>query len=221
MADLMAVARRAGVEERRDAMFAGRHINTTEDRAVLHVALRMPRARHPRGRRAGRGGRCPRRCSTGWERWPRPSAPGDGPGHRRADHRRGQHRHRRLGPRSGHGLRGAARLRHSRHRVPVRLQHRSGRPLQQDPRPRSGRDPVRGQLEDLHHPGDADQRRRGPAVVARRAWAPGRRGGPPLRGRVHQRGGGPRVRHRPGQHVRLLGLGRGPLLLRLGHRLLA
>jgi len=40
---LMAVARRAGVEERRDAMFAGEHINTTEDRAVLHVALRMPR----------------------------------------------------------------------------------------------------------------------------------------------------------------------------------
>ncbi|MGO8873937.1 MAG: glucose-6-phosphate isomerase, partial [Acidimicrobiales bacterium] len=40
---LTAVARRAGVEERRDAMFAGRHINTTEERAVLHVALRMPR----------------------------------------------------------------------------------------------------------------------------------------------------------------------------------
>ena len=43
LAALMAVARRAGVGERRDAMFAGRHINTTEDRAVLHVALRMPR----------------------------------------------------------------------------------------------------------------------------------------------------------------------------------
>jgi glucose-6-phosphate isomerase len=40
---LMALARRAGVEEHRDAMFAGRHINTTEDRAVLHVVLRMPR----------------------------------------------------------------------------------------------------------------------------------------------------------------------------------
>ncbi len=40
---LAAVARRAGVEQRRDAMFAGRQINTTEDRAVLHVALRMPR----------------------------------------------------------------------------------------------------------------------------------------------------------------------------------
>src|SRR6185437_4815665 len=40
---LMAVARAARVEERRDAMFRGEHINTTEDRAVLHVALRMPR----------------------------------------------------------------------------------------------------------------------------------------------------------------------------------
>jgi glucose-6-phosphate isomerase len=39
---LMAVARAAAVEARRDAMFAGQHINTTEDRAVLHVALRMP-----------------------------------------------------------------------------------------------------------------------------------------------------------------------------------
>jgi glucose-6-phosphate isomerase len=39
---LMSVARAAGVEARRDAMFAGAHINSTEDRAVLHVALRMP-----------------------------------------------------------------------------------------------------------------------------------------------------------------------------------
>ena len=39
---LVDVARAAGVEARRDAMFAGEHINTTEDRAVLHVALRMP-----------------------------------------------------------------------------------------------------------------------------------------------------------------------------------
>jgi glucose-6-phosphate isomerase len=29
--------------ERRDAMFAGQHINVSENRAVLHVALRMPR----------------------------------------------------------------------------------------------------------------------------------------------------------------------------------
>jgi glucose-6-phosphate isomerase len=40
---LVALANRAGLRERIDAMFAGEHINTTEDRAVLHVALRMPR----------------------------------------------------------------------------------------------------------------------------------------------------------------------------------
>jgi glucose-6-phosphate isomerase len=34
------LARAAGVEERRDAMFAGQPINVTERRAVLHVALR-------------------------------------------------------------------------------------------------------------------------------------------------------------------------------------
>ncbi len=37
------LARRAGVEDLRDAMFRGDHINVTEDRAVLHVALRSPR----------------------------------------------------------------------------------------------------------------------------------------------------------------------------------
>jgi glucose-6-phosphate isomerase len=37
---LEALAKAAGVEERRAAMFAGEHINTTEDRAVLHTALR-------------------------------------------------------------------------------------------------------------------------------------------------------------------------------------
>jgi glucose-6-phosphate isomerase len=30
-------------EQRRDEMFAGVHINTSEDRAVLHTALRLPR----------------------------------------------------------------------------------------------------------------------------------------------------------------------------------
>ncbi|HEY3942281.1 MAG TPA: glucose-6-phosphate isomerase [Acidimicrobiales bacterium] len=40
---LVALGRRAGVAERRDAMFAGAPINTTERRAVLHVALRMAR----------------------------------------------------------------------------------------------------------------------------------------------------------------------------------
>jgi glucose-6-phosphate isomerase len=42
MDTLIALATRVGVERWRDAMFAGEHINTTEDRAVLHVALRLP-----------------------------------------------------------------------------------------------------------------------------------------------------------------------------------
>jgi glucose-6-phosphate isomerase len=40
---LVDLAAESGVPERRDAMFRGEHINVSEDRAVLHVALRMPR----------------------------------------------------------------------------------------------------------------------------------------------------------------------------------
>jgi glucose-6-phosphate isomerase len=40
---LVDLAAESGVAERRDAMFRGEHINVSEDRAVLHVALRMPR----------------------------------------------------------------------------------------------------------------------------------------------------------------------------------
>ncbi len=43
LAALLELARDTGVESRRDAMFAGERINVTEDRAVGHVALRMPR----------------------------------------------------------------------------------------------------------------------------------------------------------------------------------
>ncbi len=39
---LVAVAERAGLRRRIDAMFNGEKINVTEDRAVLHVALRAP-----------------------------------------------------------------------------------------------------------------------------------------------------------------------------------
>ncbi|QYC41262.1 Glucose-6-phosphate isomerase [Nonomuraea coxensis DSM 45129] len=40
---LVALAERAGLRDRVEAMFGGEHINVSEDRAVLHVALRMPR----------------------------------------------------------------------------------------------------------------------------------------------------------------------------------
>ncbi len=40
---LVDLARAARLEQKRDAMFSGVHINTSEDRAVLHTALRLPR----------------------------------------------------------------------------------------------------------------------------------------------------------------------------------
>jgi len=40
---LVSLAERVGLRERTEAMFRGEHINTTEDRAVLHTALRDPR----------------------------------------------------------------------------------------------------------------------------------------------------------------------------------
>ena len=40
---LVALAAERGLRGRIDAMFRGEKINTTEDRAVLHVALRAPR----------------------------------------------------------------------------------------------------------------------------------------------------------------------------------
>lgn len=40
---LLELAQQAGVEKKRDAMFAGQKINITEGRAVLHTALRAPR----------------------------------------------------------------------------------------------------------------------------------------------------------------------------------
>src|SRR5579871_123960 len=42
MALLIELAEESGVPARRDAMFRGEHINVSEDRAVLHTALRLP-----------------------------------------------------------------------------------------------------------------------------------------------------------------------------------
>src|SRR5215471_17180397 len=40
---LLQLAEQSGLERHREAMFAGERINTSENRSVLHVALRMPR----------------------------------------------------------------------------------------------------------------------------------------------------------------------------------
>jgi glucose-6-phosphate isomerase len=62
---LLALAEESEVHGRMDAMFRGEHIKRTENRAVLHVALRAPRrsASSSTARTS-----CPRctRCSTGW-----------------------------------------------------------------------------------------------------------------------------------------------------------
>ena len=42
---LLDLARERGVERQRDAMLSGEKINLTEQRAVLHTALRMPRGK--------------------------------------------------------------------------------------------------------------------------------------------------------------------------------
>ena len=104
---LLQLARETGVEQKRDAMFAGEKINVTEGRAVLHTALRVPKG----GSVMVDGVNVVPEVHRG--------ARQDG-GLRRADSRRKlaglyrqthqkyrQHRHRRLGPRPGDGLRGA------------------------------------------------------------------------------------------------------------------
>ena len=156
-------------------MFRGEKINVTEDRAVLHVALRPPRdARSWWTARTW----C-RRCTTVLDRmaafadrvragdWTRP--------HRQADPQRRQHRHRGLRPRPGDGLRGAAGLQRPRADLPLRLQHRRDRFRRGHPRPRPRRDAVHRLLQDLHHPGDDDQRPHRARLGARRASAGTRR----------------------------------------------
>ena len=40
---LIALSKKAQLKEKIDGMFGGEHLNVTEDRAALHVALRAPR----------------------------------------------------------------------------------------------------------------------------------------------------------------------------------
>ena len=131
--------------------------------------------------------------------------------HGQADPERGQHRHRRLRPRAGHGLRGAPALLAPGHGLPVRVQRRLDGLRRGDARPRARRDVVRRLVEDVHDPRDHDQRGHGARMAARGAEGRGGRRAALRRG-LDEPGGGREVRHRPGEHVRLLGLGRRPLL---------
>ena len=80
LASLVKLAAETGVAERYAEMLAGEHINTTEDRAVLHTALRRPAGRvlGARRRRAGHRLTTSTRCSTRSPRSPSGSARASG-----------------------------------------------------------------------------------------------------------------------------------------------
>ena len=86
--------------------------------------------------------------------------------HRQADRDRGQYRDRRIRPRPGDGLRGAAALRPGGPALPVRVQHRPDRCGREDQGPGCRDHVVHRGLQDLHHAGDADQRPAGPGMAA-------------------------------------------------------
>ena len=213
------LAAATGVARLRDAMFDGERINVTEDRAVLHTALRAPvsaavddrrRERRAQGARGARqdgalrvqGARRPLDGSYGQADQERSSTSGSA-----APTSVRRWRTRLLRPYTKRDM-----------DVPLRLQRRRRGPPRGGPRSRPGRDAVRRRLEDLHHDRDHHQRHGGPQVAAGRTRRRRGRGGQALRGGVHERGEGRGVRHRHGEHVRVLGLGRRALLLRLGHR---
>ena len=71
---LVRLAEESGLRARIDAMFRGEKINVTENRAVLHVALRAPQGAIDRRRRRERRARRSTPCSTGWPISPTASA---------------------------------------------------------------------------------------------------------------------------------------------------
>ena len=119
--------------ELRDAMFAGEKINVTEDRAVLHVALRAADGRADPGRRRRRRARGARGARP-HGRLRRPGALGrvDGP-HRQAHPQRRQHRHRRHRPRArAWPTRRSRTSATARLHVPLRVERRRHRLLRGD-----------------------------------------------------------------------------------------
>ena len=135
---LVALAEESGLRERhrRDVpRRADQH-----DRGPRRAARRAAgaaRASIVRRRRRRRRRACTR-CSTGWARSPSACAAARWRGHTgQRDPRDRQHRHRRLRPRAGHGLRGAAALQRARADVPLRLERRRHRLRRGDARPRS------------------------------------------------------------------------------------
>ena len=191
------------------------HQHLGEPRGAAHRAAAAARRRADRRRPERRRGRARGARQDG--RLHRPAAQRRVDGrHRRAHQDRRQHRHRRLGPRPGDGVPGAAPLRRRGHLGAVRLQRRPRRPGGQARRTRPRHNAFHRRVEDVLHAGDADQRDRGAPLADRRARR--RRGVQALRRGLDEQEAGRRLRHQHRQHVRLLGLGRRTLFGGLGDR---
>ena len=161
---LLALAEQTGVADLRNRMFAGEHINVTEDRAVLHTALRRPATDSLTGRRSGRDRRRPRGAGEGLRlRPPRPLRRVGGY-HRQARQDGRQRRHRWLRPGPRHGVRGPQALRAGGPGVPLHLQHRPHRCGRDHEGPGPRDDPRDRRVQDLHDTRDHHERE----VV--RAW---------------------------------------------------
>jgi len=210
---LVRLAEESGLVERRAAMFAGEHINVSEDRAVLHVALRMPRdetlvvdgvdvvaeVHAVLDRMASFSDRVRSGEWKGHTGKPIRNVINVGIGG--SD----------LGPVMAY----EALRRYSKREMTFRFVSN----VDSTDLVEATRDLVHHLLQDLFHLGDDHQRDIRPPMGDRR---PRRRGGrgQALRGRLDERGARCKVRHRHGQHVRLLGLGRRALFDGLGDRAL-
>ena len=210
---------RSALRERIDAMWRGEHINTTEDRAVLHVALRQPRGAGIGGAEIEKHGARP--SASACSRSRRACAVVRSSAARGKPFRaRGQHRHRRLGPGPRHGGAGAARL----HRAARRAASSSPtstaatwprcwrRPIRR-PRCSSSASKTFTTLETLTN---ARTRARLARRQARRAGGAGA-----LRRRLGQPPGDGCVRRAPRLPLPDVGLGRGALLDVVLHRRVA
>ena len=129
-----------------------------ESRRAARRAARAARVVAAGRRRRCRGRRCTR-CSTAWPTSSNRVRSGAWSGHTgQADPQHRQHRHRRVRPGAGHGVRSAPLLQRPRPDLPLRVEHRRHRLRRSRPRPRSGSDAVHRVVEDVHDARDDDQR---------------------------------------------------------------
>ncbi len=214
---LLQLAEESELSERTEAMFRGDRINTTENRSVLHVALRMPRnsslvvdgrdvvtdVHEVLDRMAAFSDRVRSGEWKGHTGKPIRNIVNIGIGG--SD----------LGPVMAYEA-----LRHyTRRDLTFRfVSNVDSTDFAEATRDlAAGRDPLHRLVEDVHDARDDDERPHRARLGAGLARGRGR-DRQALRRRLDERRRGDQVRHRHGEHVRLLGLGRRPLLDGLGDR---